>query len=206
MKSRKASPVAATPEVAAASAALVEEVAKNTPAPFRGFPSAQPQGDGPKLTPAMSRIVERTFLADDELEDADVRLTKALSIGERRGDYGTVMKALDEAEDHARLAMRLSLSAKLQRTRFELDAEVVAAAMRTEAVHALDEEKRTGGRTKQVTDADVVSKMASLFTDEWQSLADERRRLELTDRRLEHQVENWSSRCRSLQAIVNKLR
>jgi len=195
------------PAPAAASVPLADELAKNeAPAPFRGFPSAQPKGDRPQLSGSMQRIVEMTFLREDELLAAAEKLRTAIVIGAKRNDYGTVMEALDQAEEHARLAHRFMCTVKESRDRFEAELEVSMSAMRTRAQEALQWEKDNGKRSKAITDADVESKMASLHPDEYESIRVERRRLELTAKRAEHEVENWSSRCRSLQTIASKLR
>jgi outer membrane murein-binding lipoprotein Lpp len=173
---------------------------------FKGFPSAQSKNDSPEYSPAMRRLVERIFLAEDEIEAAAKRLESALVIGEKRSDYGTVMRALDEAEDNARLAHRLMVTAKMERDRYELSAEVVMAAMRSAAKDTLEKEKRDHENKKMITDADVLSRMASIYTDEWEQLGSDRRSLDLAVKHLEHQVDNWSSRCRSLQTIASKLR
>ena len=193
--------------VAEASAPLAEEIAKNdVPAPFRGFPSAQPQSDRPRLSAPMQRIVEMTFLREDELLAAAEKLRTAIVIGAKRNDYGTVMEALDQAEENSRLAHRFMCTVKEERDRFEAGLEIVMSGMRTKANEALQWEKDNGKRSKAITDGDVESKMASLYPDEYESIRNERRRLELTSRRAENEVEIWSSRCRSLQTIASKLR
>lgn len=199
-----------TPEVAAASEQLVEEL-RQAQAPRRSDFMADVEqrmenGAGPKLGAPMQRLVEKTFLLEAEVDAAADRLTGDIVIGPGRADYGTVMSHLDRAEENARLAFRLMVTGKREREAFEADAEVQTSAMRNEAVRHLEEEKKDGSRTKQITDADVLSKMAALFGDEWKSLALARRSLDLTVKALEHQVDNWASRCRTLQTIASKLR
>jgi hypothetical protein len=173
--------------------------------PKRGFPSAQPGGKA-ELGPAMRRIVETVFLRGDEMEAAAERLIGELRIGEGRGDHGTVIRRLDEAEDNARLAHQLLISAKLEQDRYNLENEANLGAMRAEARAHLEAEKVAEKRTKLITDADVLAKCATLFEDEWPRLQHEARKLELAVRHLDHQVANWASRCKSLQVMAGKLR
>jgi hypothetical protein len=215
MKTRKPAPlegiVKPSFETNAAAEALAEELKKNDqPPPRQGFggkfPSAQPQGGKPEVPRSIQRIVETTFLLDDEIDVVAKRLVADLSIGPQRADYGTVMAHLDRAEENARLAVRLMLTGKMARDRYELEVAPLVASMRAEATLVLQREKDQGKRSKAITDADVEGKAVELFRDEWQSIHDERRQLELTVRGLEHQTENWASRCRTLQTIASKLR
>jgi hypothetical protein len=52
----------------------------------------------------------------------------------------------------------------------------------------------------------VKATIAQHFPDEYTALQGDRGRLKLAVDHLEHQVSNWSSRCKSLQTIASKLR
>jgi hypothetical protein len=180
-------------------------------ASFTGdFPSAQRSSDSPEYSDALGRVVETIFLREDEIESAARELVAELKIGDSRNDYGTVMRRLDEAEDNARKAHRLWVTARAERDRYEMDAQVIEGALRDRAIALLNadraDEKVATGKSKTITEADVKLKIASQFHDEWSSLENDRSRLKLTVEHFEHQVGNWASRCRSLQTIASKLR
>ena len=157
-----------------------------------------------RTDPHMARIFETLFQVD--IWEDFKRLKTALRVGEKHRDYATLMKALDEAEDNARLAHGLFVNAKLISERFEADAALVEAAMRKEATSVLQSEKTKGERSKAITDADVSAQCATMFPDEWMRVQVDRRQHKLTVSHLEHLVTCWNSRCRSLQTMVAKVR
>lgn len=176
----------------------------------RPFPSAQRASDKPDYSPALRRVVESIFLVEDEIEATAKRLVAELRIGDARSDYGTVMKRLDEAEDNARAAHRLSVTARAELERFETNARVIESALREKALERLEHDraaaKAATGKSKDITETDVKATIAQHFADEWSALSSDRGRLKLAIDHLDHQVSNWSSRCKSLQTIASKLR
>jgi hypothetical protein len=176
------------------------------------FPSNQPSGpeETPVVAPWAKRLVETVFLRADEIEQTAQRLREEISLREQRSDYGSVIASLDRAEENTRLAFQLSVTLKAERDSYENSAKVVEGDMRDQAVARLNEDrakdKADNGKSKAITEADVELKIAKLFHDEWESLANERRRLELAVRYYDHQVEIWASRCRSLQVLATKMR
>jgi hypothetical protein len=154
--------------------------------------------------PAFERITETLVVNDTE--SAYKRLEQTLVIGDKRTDYGSVMKALDEAESNARLAHRLWQTAIVERKRWEMENEVVWAAGRSEANRSLQHEKNEGTRSKMITDADVESRIATLYPDQWR--AQEMRRIKMKSMvdSMQNLAENWASRCKSLQVILSKQR
>lgn len=176
----------------------------------RPFPSAQRAADKPDYSPALRRVVDTVFLVEDEIEATAKRLVTELKIGDQRSDYGTVMKRLDEAEDNARAAHRLSVTARMELERFEINARVVESALREKALARLEHDraasKAATGKAKDITETDVKATIAQHFPDEYTALQGDRGRLKLAVDHLEHQVSNWSSRCKSLQTIASKLR
>jgi hypothetical protein len=149
-------------------------------------------------------ITERVFVKDPLSEYE--RLEKAMVIGDKRNDYGVVMRCLDEAEGNARMAHRLWQSAIVERKRWELNNEVVFSAMRDEATKTLQHEKQAGTRAKQVTDADVDSRVALLYPDEYKAQEVRRARSKAMVDSMGNLVEVWLSRCRTLQTLASKLR
>jgi hypothetical protein len=174
------------------------------------WPSAQTEPERSEAKPWVQRHVSRVFLKDDEADAISRRLSEEITLGDKRTDYGSVVRALDRAEENQRLAYSFLVTIKSERDRFDLGNEPIIAAMRQEALQHLENEKagKVEGvvRTKQITDADVTAKIAAVFRDEWQDIADESRRLELAVRHAEHNVSVWSDRSRSLNTLANKLR
>jgi hypothetical protein len=156
------------------------------------------------LEPGFAKIVEKLHV--DDPEGTYDRLERELTIGIKRTDYGTVMKHLDRAERNARLAHRLWQDASVAFKRWELDSEVTWAAMRSQANRSLQSEKDKGLRSKMITDADVESRLATIFPDEWRAQQHERNRNKALVASMENLAEMWSSRCRSLQTILSKQR
>lgn len=163
----------------------------------------KPAYDLPAAGPGYDRIVERVFnLPDPEAEYE--ALEKALQLGTQA--YESIAAALDGAEDHARRAHRLYVCARADSERFNLDAEVIEAAMRSEAVGELQREKDAGVRTKTITEADTAGKVAALFPDEHRDLSERRLKVRKTVEHLESFAGLWRSRCFSLAKMLESKR
>ncbi len=175
----------------ARAAGLVVTAPNQRTAPFAG--PIPHQGAG------FQRITERIFDLPNSNDEYSL-LEAALSLGTQ--DFDSVAQALDRAEDHARRAHRLYVAARLDYERFLADAEVIEAAIRTEAASELQAEKDSGSRTKQITDADVRAKSAALFPDEWRDLAEKKVQAKLAVEHLERFADLWVSRCRSLGGLL----
>lgn len=160
----------------------------------------------PPAGASFHRITERIFSVD-VLADYD-RLERDLKIGSGRMDYGILLKALDEAEDNARLAHKLFLSAKVERALWDADAEVIKSAMWAQARKDLEDEKtvKVEGRKKQITDADVSAKCAEMFPEDWKRLIVRAKKYKGAEEHLERLADLWQARCRSLQTMVSTLR
>jgi hypothetical protein len=159
---------------------------------------------GPGITPDFARIVESVY-ASDAFKDYD-DLEKNLEVGEQRGDYLSLREHLDKAEQRARRAHRLYLGAKLERANWERDAEVTSAAMRNAAHEELEEEKATGDRKKMITDADVTSRVAEKFPDEWRAQETTRHKLKGVESSIEHLVKCWDQKVFGLRTLLETLR
>lgn len=158
----------------------------------------------PSLSPDMEAITETVFV-DDALAEYN-RLTAALTVGESRTDYGTVLKALDNAEANARDAHRLFCTAKLEAKRFDLDADVVEAAMWSEATASLQAEKDAGQRNKAITDTDVRNKAQAMFPDEYRATLLKREKVKRMVDQMERLADLWFSRCRDVNTMLSTLR
>ena len=151
------------------------------------------------------RAIIKTLWVEDVKATYDY-LESALTVGDLRTDYGSVMKHLDEAERNARLAHKLWTNAKKEKKRWDLDNEVTFGAMRSEATRSLQREKEQGLRSKMITDADVESRCATMFPDEYRAQELRRYDMHLMVDNLGNLVEEWNSRCKSLQVILSKQR
>lgn len=195
------------PEVVETSEKLKQELEENARRDAANFAFERPNNkpvSPSELHPEIARIVETQIV--EHPWDVYQELEAALRVGERRADHGSVNASLDEAETNARKAYRLWLTAKLESDRWRLDNEVVFGAMRLKATETLQQEKTMGLRNKQITDADVEAMVASLYPDEWRSQELKRKKVELMVKSMENLNECWLSRCRSLQAMLNKQR
>jgi len=171
------------------------------------FPSANKargkSADG-GVRPDLERIVEEVFVRDLYAEWKE--LEAGLTVGEKRSEHAYAVRELDLAANRAYRAHRLYLTARAAREEWEAENETIFGAMMAKASHELEVEKEAGTRKKQITDADVRAKVATLFPDEWQAQERRRRKVELTVKSLERLAELWMGKCRDLQALVGKLR
>lgn len=154
--------------------------------------------------PGFQSVIETLWVQD--IKATYDSLEEALRVGDQRTDYGSVMRHLDEAERNARIAHKLWISSKLEKRRWDLDNEVTFGAMRGEATASLQREKEKGLRAKQITDADVESRCATMFPDEYRSQEITRYKLHLLVDSMQNLSDLWQSRCKSLQVILSKQR
>lgn len=186
---------------------ISKELAKELstpPAPKFEFERAQRAGKAHELRQDLEQIVETVFVND--MAKMWQRLREGLTIGVKRSDHGTLMKALDLAEKRAHDAHRLYVTAKIERERWERQNEKVFGAMWSKATEVLQQEKTEGFRNKAITDADVRSKVATMFMDEYEAQEVRRLKIKSTVDSIEDLAEQWKSRCRTLQAMLNKMR
>ncbi len=165
------------------------------------FSSADEVAD---VDPAFAKIVH-TVLQSNVMHEYD-RLERSLVIGEHRGDYATVLKHVDAAEDNARVAHKLYLAARIERERYEAASAKTIAAMWRQAKQSLEEIKRSGDLKKQITDADVERQCIFLFGDEWDRIQEGKLRVKLAESHMEHLSDLWKSRCNTLRTIIAVMR
>ena len=158
----------------------------------------------PPIPRAVEQIIESVFRVDYEAEWK--RLHENLVVGEERGDSGTVTRSLDFAEDNARSAHKLWVNMKLEYERYKTEREVIWGTMRAEATAALQAEKDQGSRDKRLTEADVTAKIAEMYPDEFRDVEIRKKKFELAVEHAGAFSDLWSSKCRSLQTMLSKLR
>jgi hypothetical protein len=156
----------------------------------------------PELGEGYGRISVHVFdLPDPETEYREL----VDQLGHTTALDGPVER-LDNAEDNARRAHRLYVCARVDAERFNLDAELVEAAMRGQAIERLQHEKTIGQRSKAITEADVTAMSAAMFPDEWRDLADRRIKSRKMLEHLEAFASLWTSRCHSLSRLIEARR
>lgn len=171
--------------------------------PSKGFASAH-TAEEIELDNDFARIVERVFV-EKPLEVYE-QLEAALRVGEKRSDYGTMMKALDEAEANARLAHRLYITSRVEHEKWLLDNQVIMGAMWTRATAALQREKDAGVRNKAIQDTDVRIQCSLMFEDEFKAQEVKKAKVKAMEESMKNLAELWASRCRSLQTMLSKQR
>lgn len=172
---------------------------------LRPKPQVEKSPEIPKLPVSYEAIVESIYSLDVNATYA--RISKAKELGDgKRTDRNSLNKALDELEDRQREAYRLYLDALYNFSKWEAEAEVITSSMRSDATRELQREKEAGIRSKQITDADVVSKMSALYPDEFASHQLRRVRYEGMLADLKREADLWSERGKTLQCMAGTLR
>lgn len=203
MKTRSAAKTEKKKVVAETSEKFKEALAEGGVEHHYDFPSANKS----KLKPVrddLNQIVQVVFISD--MKKTWDRLREGLSVGDNRSEHGTLQKALDLAEKRAYDAHRLYITAKVEYQRWERENEVFFGALWSKANRDLQTEKDAGSRSKQITDADVKARIATMFPDEYQLQENKRSQVKATVDSLEDLAEEWKSRCRTLQVMMGKLR
>lgn len=154
--------------------------------------------------PGMQRVVETIFV--DDVASTYDRLEVELRGDERRSEHAFLKARADRAAENYFLAHRLMATAKLERTAFEVENQVVFGAAREAARKSLldeaDRKKAAKESTKAVTDADVDARAATMFPDAFTAYEKAKRKLELAVRALEALAEAWQIRARMLSAMI----
>lgn len=145
-----------------------------------------------------NRVVEtvlRANVADifDELEP-QLQIEGAL-------DPQAVRTALNKADHNALMAHRAYAAAKVEFEMRDLDLDKIEAIMREEAIDELSIDKANGSHAKTITEADVKSKMQSMFPDQYAALVTARKRADATLKHLERFADRFQSRVYALKSL-----
>lgn len=171
------------------------------------FPTLEKEANvHPEPSPGMRRIISHIFDSDEDVWETYQQLKQALKVGERRTDYGTLMHALDEAEENWGKAHRLYCIARVEQERVEMDAAVLESVARREALKQLEAEKDSGQRKKQITEADIEARVLEVYPEDARRLRELKLKVRKTVENAQELVSMWSSRTRTLQTMVGKLR
>lgn len=150
---------------------------------------------------AMQQVIERQFIRHEDIVTEHRELETLLDTAKKVGHQAN---ALEEAEKNARRAFKLWITFRQMTLEWEMDNRIIFSDMRDAANKNLHEEKKSGFRSKQITDADVENEIASCFPDEWRAQEIKRSQAHKAEKSLEHLVEMWGSKCRSLGTLVGK--
>lgn len=130
------------------------------------------------------------------------RLKAEMEPDPARRNVQVIYAYVDAVESNARKAQELVGAAKVELIAFKATCERIMAGMRDVCTKELEEEKRTGVRTKQVTDGDVVARMRDKYGDEF---ADQERQLLKAENVVANLVSFaalWSGRCTRAGAML----
>ncbi len=169
-----------------------------------------PRGEMPA---SFARIVRRVLTID--VEDVYDRVTQGLREGKlpaHRAEYGDLVDELDRASDLHLQTHQLAAAAAVTVGRYEADLEVLRSDMRSQAVAALNQErdamggKKDAPKPKQITDADVESRMAGAYPAEYRRLETLLAEAKAVQKFIAALPEQWASRRRELDGRVRTVR
>lgn len=113
-----------------------------------------------------------------------------------------LMKAANQVENVARRAHRLYILAKAEYERYVRMTDANVAAIRDAASDHLEDQKRKGIRTKQITDADLAATSAQRYPDEWEDVNTKRDRAKGMVAHIEKLAELATIRCRTVGSML----
>jgi len=148
------------------------------------------------------RIVATLFDMPDPHE-VYLRVKSSLRLGVKasRADYGTLVDALDEAQEMADQAYDLFVNAKAAADSYDIDAQMIESGMRDQAMSVLMTEYQAKKR-KSPTNDDVTAWMAAQFPDEWRDVQARRGRARRMVAKLENLSQRAHERARDLRQMV----
>lgn len=189
----------ATPEVDAASQQLKEALEDSARIDDTTFASANKAHEQP-FPGYFDRIIEKVMVNDPDA--AYTRITKWLRFGEKRSDLSFLRSALADAPSIHNDAHSLLVTAKLDRDNIERTNAVIWNAMRMRATDGLQQEKREGLRSKQISEADVDAYCSVHFPDEWKRVEHARYRAKQIVDQFESLVKTVSIATGVLETLV----
>ena len=147
------------------------------------------------------RIIEHVFTIDSWATYEELQKRLQLPVPAHAQTKTLLFDELDAAETNAKIAHQLFVSAKETVRRFDCDVVVMSVDMRQQASASLQREKDAGQRSKQITDTDVESRMASMFPDEWRQLEMRRSKAKLMVDHMLRLSDAWKERARDLRSM-----
>lgn len=149
-------------------------------------------------------VVETTFELDDAIGEYEA-IREWLSIKNTLTPEA-ITESANHAEDMALRAQNLAVVAKLEVESYKAEIAVAIGSMKTGAIAELQEEKKNGERTKQITEGDVVDYAATLYPDEWRAAHANLAKAKGTLNSIERLADLASKRCYTLAAMLQPKR
>jgi len=168
-------------------------------------PSPAPEKDnGSNLKPErgneLTRMVATAFANRDEITKVYLDARDWL----KPTEVGEVGHRLNVGESLLHELTRATLSAKLQRTEWEIENTIAFGAMRLDATERLMSERATQTKAKAITEKDVEAKCLALYPDAYKQQEMERERVQRTTELLDATLDHVASRIKTLQGMMAK--
>lgn len=185
---------------------MVAEQPDEQPAPLVSEVIAQESRE-PQVGGGWDRIITSIFTVDERRIFDE--LTEELSFGDaaHRREYSEIFDALDLASRRTNEASTLYAAAKVTLAQYLAGVAEYEGDMREQARNALESAKEgKGGKGKAITEADVTSKMAKMFGDEYRRTQVTKARAEEAVGHMRRLLERWEDRGRFLDAMLRSTR
>lgn len=117
-------------------------------------------------------------------------------------DPAALLASANQVEDTARRAHKLLILAKAEYEHYIRRTDSIVGSVRESATVKLEEQKRSGARTKQITDADVAGACAQYHADEWEDLNTRRDKAKGMVAHVEKLAELATIRCRTIGSML----
>lgn len=154
------------------------------------------------VAPWLRTIVDTTFKLEDP-EGLAAELTEALEKKREALTPGVLRELLYDAPRIYARAHLLYVNAEEAFEKYDAEYTAVMGAMKEAALEELQREKDIGIRNKQITDGDVLDRVALKFPDEYTEMATRHTRSKKTVQHLKHLADNvFKRRCSALEALV----
>lgn len=156
-------------------------------------------------TLGFARVVQKIHTIDFEAEYDE--LIKHLDPDPGRTEFGMAYAYADGAESRARKALQLMSVARVEQHAFEFRKAQVESGMRKEALAALQTEKDSGMRSKQITNEDVRAKMVEMYGDTIADMEEQSQKITNTvDMLTELATKTAPSRCKTANTMLATVR
>ena len=170
----------------------------------------QEQSQPGELSHEMSRIVKRAL--DIDSEAAFERILAGLRRQRspmHKLEYGELVDLLDSASELTLEAHRLAAKTAVTLARYESDLAVLQSDMRAKAVALISFErsqKDAAGKSKTITEADVESRMAASFPDEYRRQSELLAETKAVAKLIQSLPGQWADRRKELDGMVRTVR
>lgn len=166
-----------------------------------------------KMPGGFERIITHQFQDIDPYEEyMELRASLRTKDGRASGlSFGELQDALDVAADNAQRGAELASRANVVLVEFNIDADVIESALRTQATYALEElkaewKRQNNSAGKQITNDDVKAYIVKKAPDEWATLQSKKAKAEEHCKLMKSLAERLSEREKDLRQMVARSR